>query len=56
MLDIVMSVLFILFMIFIFGGYHKTKSGEREALKEAQELEANLEVNSDNFTESKKDL
>jgi len=36
-LDIIMSILFILFMIFVFGGYHKVKSGEREALKKRQE-------------------
>lgn len=30
-MDIVMAVLFILFMIFIFGGYHKNKSKQREA-------------------------
>ncbi len=29
--DGIMIVLFILFMVFIFGGYHKTKSAEREA-------------------------
>ena len=57
MLDIIMGVLFILFMVFVFGGYHKAKSGEREALREEQELEKeNLEVNSDNSAESKKDL
>jgi len=30
-LDTIMSVLFVLFMIFIFGGYHKNKSAQREA-------------------------
>ncbi len=30
-LDTVMSILFVLFMIFIFGGYHKNKSAQREA-------------------------
>ena len=30
MLDVVMSILFIGFMIFIFGGYHKNKSTQRE--------------------------
>ena len=29
-MNIVMSILFILFMIFIFGGYHKNKSAARE--------------------------
>lgn len=35
--DIVMLVLFILFMVFIFGGYHKNKSAAREASREAEE-------------------
>jgi len=40
MLDIIMSILFILFMIFVFGGYHKQKSSEREAgFKRDEELE-----------------
>ena len=30
MLDIFMLVMFVLFMVFIFGGYHKTKSAQRE--------------------------
>ncbi len=30
MLDTIMSILFILFMIFIFGGYHKNKYKQRE--------------------------
>lgn len=30
-IDIVMLLLFLLFMIFIFGGYHKNKSAQREA-------------------------
>jgi len=29
-MNIIMSILFILFMIFIFGGYHKNKSAARE--------------------------
>jgi len=38
-LDTVMSILFILFMIFIFGGYHKNKSAQREAgFKKDEEL------------------
>ena len=37
MLDIIMSVLFVLFMVFIFGGYHKNKSAEREAENELNE-------------------
>ncbi len=30
-MNIVMGILFILFMIFVFGGYHKNKSAQREA-------------------------
>lgn len=33
MLDIIMSGLFIFFMIFVFGGYHKNKSEQREKKK-----------------------
>ena len=29
-LDIVMMILFILFMVFLFSGYHKTKFNQRE--------------------------
>jgi hypothetical protein len=36
-IDIAMSILFVLFMIFIFGGYHKNKSAQREAQREADE-------------------
>jgi len=28
--DTLMTILFVLFMVFIFAGYHKTKSQERE--------------------------
>jgi Ca2+/Na+ antiporter len=35
--DIVMLAFFLLFMIFIFGGYHKNKSAQREAQREADE-------------------
>ena len=40
-LDIIMLILFILFMIFIFGGYHKNKSAAREEQfrKEAEKKE-----------------
>lgn len=41
-LDIVMSILFVLFMIFIFGGYHKNKSAQREAQREADEEKAKI--------------
>ena len=37
-LDIVMTILFVLFMIFIFGGYHKNKSAQREAQKEKDKI------------------
>lgn len=44
-LDGIMVVLFILFMVFVFGGYHKNKSAEREAGfkrdEEAKKDEAN---------------
>jgi len=33
-IDGVMLTLFVLFMIFIFGGYHKTKSEQREKDRE----------------------
>jgi hypothetical protein len=36
-IDILMLALFLLFMIFIFGGYHKNKSAQREAQREADE-------------------
>jgi len=29
-MNIIMSILFILFMVFIFAGYHKNKSEQRE--------------------------
>jgi len=34
-IDIVMLTLFVLFMIFIFAGYHKTKSEQREKNKKS---------------------
>lgn len=30
-IDALMLILFVFFMIFIFGGYHKNKSAQREA-------------------------
>ncbi|MCK9472463.1 hypothetical protein [Sulfurimonas sp.] len=30
-IDIIMAILFILFMVFVFGGYHKNKFAQREA-------------------------
>lgn len=38
--DAVMLALFVLFMVFIFGGYHKNKSAQREEQREREELEA----------------
>jgi len=32
--DTIMVILFVLFMIFVLGGYHKTKSQQRELDKE----------------------
>ena len=32
--DTLMTILFVLFMVFVFGGYHKTKSQEREKDKD----------------------
>ena len=42
--DGIMIILFILFMIFIFGGYHKTKSAEREAQYKRDEEKANAKA------------
>jgi len=39
MLDIIMAILFVTFMVFIFGGYHKTKSAKREKDRELNEKE-----------------
>ena len=47
MLDIIMSILFVLFMVFVFGGYHKQKSSQREAeFKRQEELEKSKEEKS----------
>ena len=41
--DIIMLILFVFFMIFIFGGYHKNKSAQREeGFKRQEEQEKNL--------------
>jgi len=42
-MDIFMSILFVLFMVFVFGGYHKNKSAKREAQREADEQKAKEE-------------
>ncbi|WP_255613322.1 MULTISPECIES: hypothetical protein [Sulfurimonas] len=34
LVDTVMTLFFVLFMVFIFAGYHKTKSQEREKDKD----------------------
>jgi len=42
-MDILMLILFVFFMIFIFGGYHKTKSAKRELdFKNQEEKEKEL--------------
>jgi hypothetical protein len=39
--DTIMVILFVVFMVFVFGGYHKTKSQEREdALKKQNDKES----------------
>jgi len=35
-MDIIMIILFVMFMIFIFGGYHKNKSAQREKAEEQE--------------------
>jgi len=44
-LDAIMLILFILFMIFVFGGYHKNKSAKREADFKAEEKRKESEKN-----------
>jgi sensor domain CHASE-containing protein len=42
-MDIIMLILFVLFMVLIFGGYHKTKSAARELdFKNQEEKEKDL--------------
>ena len=38
-LNIIISILFILFMVFVFGGYHKNKSALREKQFKREEKE-----------------
>ena len=45
--DTIMAILFILFMIFIFGGYHKNKSAQREEQFRKEE-EASMSETQDN--------
>jgi Ca2+/Na+ antiporter len=35
--DAVMVAFFVVFMVFVFGGYHKNKSAQRERERELQE-------------------
>ena len=47
-IDIIMAILFVLFMIFVFGGYHKNKSAQREEgfrLEEEKKKKEELEKN-----------
>lgn len=43
--DIIIIILFILFMVFVFGGYHKSKSIKREEERLRQEKKSDLENN-----------
>jgi len=46
-INIIMIIFFILFMIFIFGGYHKNKSATREEqFKREEELQELDKTNS----------
>ena len=50
-IDVIMAILFVLFMIFIFGGYHKNKSAQREEgfrLEEEKKKKEELEKNDSN--------
>lgn len=42
MLDTFMLVMFLFFMVFIFAGYHKTKSEQREKYDAAKREEESL--------------
>jgi len=48
-IDTIMVILFVIFMIFVFGGYHKNKSAQREAEFKRQE-----DNNKQDIKESKK--
>lgn len=43
-INIIMIILFIFFMVFIFGGYHKTKSAAREEQFRLDELNKNKDL------------
>ncbi len=51
-MDGIMVVLFILFMIFVFGGYHKNKSAQREAGFKREEEQKKQEQEDNDKTES----
>ena len=44
-IDTIMAVLFVLFMVFIFGGYHKNKSAKREEQFRLDEEKKEQETN-----------
>ena len=46
-LNTLMVILFILFMVFVFGGYHKTKSAQREEQFRLDEMKKSQESNTD---------
>ena len=48
-IDILMVLLFFIFMVFIFGGYHKNKYAQRE-----KELNSDYNNNKSNLKERKK--
>ena len=47
-IDTIMAILFVLFMIFIFGGYHKNKSAQREEGFRLEEEKRKKEEESNN--------
>ncbi|QOY53346.1 hypothetical protein [Candidatus Sulfurimonas baltica] len=40
----IMVALFVLFLVFVFSGYHKNKSAQREADREAQEKKVSEDI------------
>jgi uncharacterized BrkB/YihY/UPF0761 family membrane protein len=45
--DTIMLLFFLLFMVFIFGGYHKTKAKEREAFEQKKQAKKEKESKKD---------
>ncbi|MDD2448887.1 MAG: hypothetical protein PHS42_07250 [Sulfurimonas sp.] len=43
-IDTIMVILFVIFMIFVFGGYHKNKSAQREAEFKRQEKNSKKDI------------